>query len=148
MKIEEIIDDLISSYNRVHLKKTWGETSLFFNPNEASSHGSYFLTLKESDGKNDKASNLDRDGIFRVSFGVSRSSFEGLFGPKPPRPAKGGVVETGNDFTQTNLLMPHPIYAWMNWLQILNPSTENWHSIQHLIKESYELSKARFTKRK
>jgi hypothetical protein len=47
MKIEEIIDDLISSYNRVHLKKTWGETSLFFNPNEASSHGSYFLTWIE-----------------------------------------------------------------------------------------------------
>lgn len=148
MKIEELIDDLISSYDHLYLKKTWGETSIFFNPNKASSHGSYFLTLKESDGVNDKASNLDRDEIFRVSFGVSRDSYEALFGPKPLRPIKGGVVETGHDFTQTNLLMPHPIYAWMNWLQILNPATEKWHSIQHLIDESYELSKTRLANRK
>ncbi|MBM3744093.1 MAG: hypothetical protein FJW46_07400 [Actinobacteria bacterium] len=88
--------------------------SLFFNPNETSAHGSYSLTIKESDGTNDQASTLDRDGVFRVFFGVSRNSYEGLFRPKPPRPAKGGVVDTGHDFTQTNLLVPHPIYAWMN----------------------------------
>lgn len=148
MTIEEIIDDLLSRFGHLSIKKTWGETSIFLNPNNASAHGSYFLTLKESDGMNDEASNLDRDGIFRVSFGISRSSFEGLFGPKPPRPSKGGVVETGHDFTQTNLLMPHPIYAWMNWVQILTPSAEKWHSIRHLIVESYELSKSRLANRK
>jgi hypothetical protein len=43
--------------------------------------------------------------------------------------------------------MPHPIYAWMNWLQVLNPSQETWNSNQNLIQESYGLSKARFEKR-
>jgi hypothetical protein len=148
MQTDEIVDDLLNRFNNLDVKKTWGETSLFFNPNEASSHGTYFLTVKESDGMNDKASNLDREGIFRVSFGISRNSYEALFGPKPPRPAKGGVVETVHDFTQTNLLTPHPIYAWMNWVQILNPSAEKWQSIQHLIEESYELSKARLAKRR
>jgi len=147
VQIKEILDDLLNRFNHLSVKRTWGETSLFFNPKGASAHGSYFVTIKESDGENDKASSLDRDDIFRVSFGISRNSYEALFGPKPPRPFKGGV-ETGHDFTQTNLLMPHPIYAWMNWLQVLNPSQETWNSNQNLIQESYELSKARLAKRK
>ena len=106
MQIDKIVDDLLNRFNHLVVKNTWGETSLFFNPNETSAHGSYFVTIKESDGENDQASNLDRDGIFRVSFGVTRNSYEALFGPKPPRPARGGVVKTGHDFTQTNLLMP------------------------------------------
>jgi len=142
VQIKEILDDLLNRFNHLSVKRTWGETSLFFNPKGASAHGSYFVTIKESDGENDKASSLDRDDIFRVSFGISRNSYEALFGPKPPR------LETGHDFTQTNLLMPHPIYAWMNWLQVLNPSQETWNSNQNLIQESYELSKARLAKRK
>lgn len=144
MKTEDIIKDLQNRFSHLVIKNTWGETSIFYNPNKTSANGSYFLTIKESNGENDQASNLDRDNIFRVSFGVSRNSYEALFGPKPPRPAKGGVVKTGHDFTQTNLLMPHPIYAWMNWVQILNPSQETWNSYQNLIAESYQLSKARF----
>jgi hypothetical protein len=147
VQIDEIVDDLFNRFDHLSVKRTWGETSLFFNPKGASAHGSYFVTIKESDGENDKASNLVRSGIFRVSFGLSRDSYEALFGPKPPRPAKGGVVETGHDFMQINLLMPHPIYAWMNWVQVLNPSQEAWNSNQNLIQESYELSKARFEKR-
>ncbi|MFM8192981.1 MAG: DUF6194 family protein, partial [Actinomycetota bacterium] len=64
MQIEKIVDDLLNRFNQLVVKKTWGETSLFFNPKGASAHGSYFLTIKESDGENDQASNLDRDGVF------------------------------------------------------------------------------------
>jgi hypothetical protein len=144
---EDIVKSLLKKFEHLHAKKTWGETSLFFNPDKKSPNGSYFLTLKESDGENDKASELDREGIFRVSFGVSRTTYGNLFGPKPPRPSKGGVVQTGHDFRQTNNLMPHPIYAWMNWVQILNPSTKTWESMQELIQESYQLSKTRFENR-
>jgi hypothetical protein len=144
---EDIVQSLIMKFEHLHAKKTWGETSLFFNPEKKSPNGAYFLTLKERDGENDKASELDREGIFRVSFGISPTTYESIFGPKPPRPAKGGVVQTGHDFTENNHLMPHPIYAWMNWVQILNPSTKTWESMQDLIEESYQLSKTRFEKR-
>ena len=148
MRKEEIVDDVLNRFDHLSVKKTWGETSIFFNPNDAATHGSYFLTIKEADGEHDKASGLNREGIYRVSFGISRDSYESLFGPKPLRPSKGGVVKTGHDFTQSNLLMPHPIYAWMNWVQLLNPSEETWNSIQDLVQESYELSKARHANRK
>ncbi len=145
---EDIVQSLMMKFEHLRAKKTWGETSLFFNPEKKSPNGAYFLTLKENDGENDKASELDREGMFRVSFGISPTTHKSLFGPKPPRPAKGGVVQTGHDFTQTNHLMPHPIYAWMNWVQILNPSTKTWESMQDLIEESYQLSKTRFDMRK
>jgi len=148
MKTEDIIKDLQNRFNHLVIKNTWGEISIFYNPNETLTSGTYFLTIKESDGENDQASNLNRDNIFRASFGVSKKSYEALFGHKPPRPAKGEIINTGHDFTQTNLLMPHPIYAWMRWLQILNPSQETWNSNQYLIQESYQLAKTRFEKRK
>ena len=41
------------------------------------------------------------------------------------RPAKGGVVALPDyDPTRVNELMPHPIYAWMRWVQILSPKAE------------------------
>jgi hypothetical protein len=59
VQIKEILDDLLNRFNHLSVKRTWGETSLFFNPKGASAHGSYFVTIKESDGENDKASSLD-----------------------------------------------------------------------------------------
>jgi len=56
VQIDEIVDDLLNRFNHLVVKKSWGETSLFFNPKGASAHGSYFVTIKESDGENDKAS--------------------------------------------------------------------------------------------
>jgi len=34
MQIEKIVDDLLNRFNQLVVKKTWGETSLFFNPRE------------------------------------------------------------------------------------------------------------------
>jgi hypothetical protein len=34
--------------------------------------------------------------------------------------------------------MPHPIYAWMGWIQVLNPSEETFESMQSLFVDSYD----------
>ena len=34
--------------------------------------------------------------------------------------------------------MPHPIYAWLNWIAILSPNIENVEMIKHLFDISYE----------
>ncbi len=76
----------------------------------------YFCTIEERDGENDRASVLMRDGVFRVSIGVSSATNVERFGPRPARPAKGGVVNTGHDFAALDVLTPHPVYAWMSWV--------------------------------
>ncbi len=43
--------------------------------------------------------------------------------------------------------MPHPIYAWMNWAQILSPSEEMFTSIFELIKEAHQVAVVKFNKK-
>ncbi|MFM7140060.1 MAG: DUF6194 family protein, partial [Actinomycetes bacterium] len=49
-------------------------------------------------------------------------------------------------FARVNTLMPHPIYAWMYWVQILSPKLDIWNTLQDLLTESYQLAKTRFEK--
>ena len=127
--------------------KAWGEKSFFYNPQERLKRGVYFCTIKEKDGDNDKASALDRCGVLRLSFGISKQLFGRLFGELPRRPRKGGVIQGLYDHTALDCLMPHPVYGWMAWVGILNPSQETWARLQPLLTESYELALEKYAKR-
>lgn len=128
-------------------KASWGETALFYNPGDALPNGVYFCTLKEADGENDQASRLDRAGVFRLAIGLAPQSYARLFGSKPARPAKGGTVATGHDFTRLNELMPHPVYAWMNWAQILSPDREAFAALLPLLDEAHALAGEKFARK-
>ena len=134
---KDVVDRLTTRFDGLAPKASWGETSLFYNPNIALTNGVYFCTVKEHDGANDKASALDREGVFRLAVGLTVQRYEHLFGPRPARPPKGSAVETGHDFTQLDVVMPHPVYAWMGWVQVLNPSDETFTLMQPLFIESF-----------
>ena len=87
MKPQAIIDDLCATLDDVVPKASWGETALFYNPGRTLPKGVYFCTFKEHDGENDRASVLTRDGVFRVSIGVSHETYVARFGTRPARPA-------------------------------------------------------------
>jgi hypothetical protein len=144
----EVIAALQDTFAGLTPKATWGETSLFYNPGGVLPSGVYFCTVKEHDGANDRASNLDRPGVFRVALGLPQDCYEELFGPRPPRPPKGGVVMTGHDFTVTNVVMPHPVYAWMGWVQVLSPSAETFTEMHPLFVAAYDEVLAKFEARR
>ena len=146
---EEIISVICDKLPGVVPKDSWGETSLFYNPGGVLSNGVYFCTIKRQNGENDKASDLDRQGIFRVAIGLNPKTYTRLFGSKPVRPAKGGIVATDHDydFTKLNELMPHPIYAWMGWAQIICPSCDQFESIFPLLEEAYQNAVNKFEKK-
>ena len=147
MTAEAVIQRITREFEDLVPKATWGETSLFYNPGDALKNGVYFATIKEHDGENDKASHLDREGVFRLSFGLTPASYEQRFGPRPPRPDKGGVVPTGHDFTALNELMPHPVYAWMGWVQVLSPTDQTMRDLTLLLTKAHEKARAGFTRR-
>ena len=124
MEPKQIIDRVCNQFEDVVPKESWGETSLFYNPGKLLPNGVYFLTIKEHDGANDTSSHLDRSGVYRLSIGIGAEAYATNFKEKPTRPPKGGVVSTGHNFATLNELMPHPIYAWMAWVQVLSPSEE------------------------
>ncbi len=144
MNAEALIAALQATFTGLAPKSSWGETSLFYNPGGALPSGVYFCTVKDHDGANDRASQLDRPGVFRVALGLPRNRYEELFGPRPPRPPKGGVVVTGHDFTVMDVVMPHPVYAWMGWVQVLSPSAETFAEMHPLFAASYDEVVAKF----
>jgi hypothetical protein len=147
MKPESIIAKIVSSFDGVVPKSCWGETSLFYNPGKALPNGVYFCTIKEKDGDNDKSSKLDRVGVFRLSIGINESSYKQLFGEKPKRPAKGCTIYTEHDFTVKNQLMAHPIYGWMSWVQILNPTESMFAQLFPLIAGAHSNAVLKFNKK-
>lgn len=148
MKPQEILEYCITNLDGTVLVESWGEKGIFYNPNNMLKRGVYVITVKEKDGDNDKGSNLNRDDVFRVNLGLRKSTFKELFGEAPKRPNAGSIVEMNYDFTALNTIIPHPVYAWMGWISVLNPSTETFEKMKPLIQEAYEFSKEKFMKRK
>ena len=83
MQVEDIIKEIEADFEGVIPKSSWGETSLFYNLGKLLSNGVYFCTLKEKNGDNDKASELDREGIFRLSIGIAKKTTKSTLAVDP-----------------------------------------------------------------
>lgn len=142
-----IIKYLILNYPGLKIIEAYGETNLFYNPHDLLKRGIYFCTLKNKDGENDKASHLYREDVFRMNFGLSKKKFLSIFNTIPKRPLKSGIIKGDYDFQSTDTLTPHPIYGWMAWVSILNPSKTSIKDLKPLIDESYEICIEKYKKK-
>lgn len=150
MSIEELISEIFSLYPGLQINTNWGERGLFYNPENNLPLGAYMLTFKERDGKNDSSSRIDKkEGIYRLNLKIQKPTFTALFGSVPKRPTKGSIVDTGHDFTKLDEIMPHPVYGWMTWICVLNPSKETIKEMQKagLFEEAYSAAVATFNKK-
>ena len=148
MDAETLLDRVRAQYDGLVTHETWGERALFYNPDRDLPRGTYLLTLKERDSDNDRASNLDRPGVYRVNVGLPGRAYRERFGDPPPRPSKGGVVDTGHDFAALDQLLPHPVYAWAGWVCVLSPSDETVESLWPLVDAAYERAVAAYETRR
>lgn len=143
-----ILRDLLALDPDLRQEAYWGERSIFYNPGGAAPLGVIFASLKDHDGENDSSSELSREGVYRFAFGMGRESYAQRFGERPGRPPKGGVVDLpGYDPTRLGELMPHPVYAWIGWVQILAPTAAQISSLGPLLDESLELVRAKWRRR-
>lgn len=146
---ESILSDLVGLDPGLGIEPYWGERSIFYNPRRAAPLGVIFASVKDHDGENDRSAELSRDGVYRFAFGMAPGSYAERFGATPARPAKGEVVEiAGYDPTRVGELMPHPVYAWMHWVQILAPTATEFEPLRPLLDESLELARLRWKRRR
>ena len=66
-----------------------------------------FATLVTNDN-HDQASNLNRPSVFRLNIGISKQTYQSLFGTQVSLSAESGG-ESGYDFTALDQVMPHPV---------------------------------------
>jgi hypothetical protein len=146
---EQVLRDLLGLDPGLRRERYWGEDSLFYNPGRVAPLGVIFASIKDHDGANDRSAELSRADVYRFAFCLAPASYARLFGEVPARPPKGGVVDVADyDPTRLNELMPHPIYAWMRWVQILAPTLAELDALRPLLNESLELVRAKWKRRK
>jgi hypothetical protein len=103
-----------------------------------------FATIVTKDyGEFDNLSQLDRPGVFRLNIGVSRETFQSLFGYLP---GKESAKSAEYDYAALDKVMPHPIYAPQSFVCVLNPSLATFETIKPLLTEAYSIVEARHSK--
>lgn len=125
-----------------------GDTFFIYDPDRdlEPKHQFPFATIVTKDyGDFDRASHLDRPGVFRLNIGVGSKTYRALFGPPPSQPGGAGVVATGLDFTALDRVLPHPVYAPQSWVCVLNPSAETFETVRPLLAEAYDQAVKRHT---
>jgi hypothetical protein len=148
MAPEAIVRELLGFAPGLRRERYWGEDSVFYNPRRAAPLGVIFASLKDHDGPNDSSADLTRSDVYRFAVGMAPATYRGRFGPQPARPPKGGVIDlAGYDPTRLGTLMPHPVYGWMSWVQILSPTAAQFDALRPLLAESLDLVRAKWRRR-
>ncbi|HEY1066614.1 MAG TPA: DUF6194 family protein [Pirellulales bacterium] len=99
-----------------------------------------FATLVTSDA-HDQVSQLHREGVYRLNIGLSKTTFQSLFGG--PAEQTNATVATPPDYTALDRIMPHPVYGKMYWVCVLNPSDETLRTLHMLLAEAHANAKQR-----
>jgi len=132
-----------------------GNSFFFYNPDPSilPDHMFPWVTLMTND-VNDQFSNLDRPSIYRLNIGVSKATFQTLFGSSKRSVGKdsteqGEAVFSGYDFTALDRVMPHPVYGKMYWVCVLNPRDATLETtVRPLLDEAYAMAANKYSSRR
>ena len=127
---------IADTFAGVETTDNWGYKFFFYGPDRMLP----FATIATADYPYDHFSNLDRPGVFRLNIGVSRQTFQSLFGASK-------VDVSAYDFTVLDKIMPHPEYAAQYFVCVLSPGETTFEKVQALLAEAYDLAVRRHSKR-
>ena len=128
-----VIDYIMKTFPKVETVTEYGYDMFFYRSDRKLS----FATLISSDYDYDHVSNLNRPGVYRLNIGVSKQTFQSLFGTDQ-------VNVNDYDFTALDVIMPHPEYAQYHFICVLSPSEETFEEIRALLAEAYEIAARRY----
>lgn len=143
MNVAEILEILKAELDGLDTVEDKGNYMFFYNPDPTRQDRRLPFTTIVSNDAYDSASDLGRPSVYRINIGVPQSTYKELFGSLPAPARDGAATDTGYDYSQLDHLMPHPTYAAMGWICVLNPSQQTWGEVLPLIKEAYGQAKRR-----
>lgn len=128
---------ITSTFADVETAVNLGYTFFFYRDD----HIHAFATIASTGNEYEQISRLDRPGVYRLNIGVSRDTFQALFG-------KGKIDTSAYDYTTLDTIMPHPDYSSQHFLCVLSPSEATFERIRPMLAEAYEVAVKRYNKRK
>ena len=108
---ETIVDHILQTYPETDVVEAMNAWFFSLDPER---HWPNYATLVTTD-EHDQASDLSRDGAFRLNLGVDRETFERI-----------AAADPDPDFTAVDRLFPHPVYAAQRWISIIDPTETTW----------------------
>ena len=128
---------ITSTFENVETTVNLGYTFFFYRDD----HMLPFATIASSGNEYERISNLDRPGVYRLNIGVSRETFQSLFGTNK-------INVSAYDFTVLDTIMPHPDYAAQSFICVLSPSEATFERIRPILAEAYDIAMKRYNRRK
>ncbi|GLY20765.1 DUF6194 family protein [Micromonospora sp. NBRC 101691] len=122
----------------------WGDHFFYYDPERVlpADRRMPFATIVVKDYPGfDTASDLDRDGVFRVNVAVGRQVFEDLFGYPPAAQAEH---HGDHDYAALDRMLPHPLYATQGWISVLNPAPTTAGQLRDLLTGAHARAAARY----
>jgi len=133
MNETDITDHITNTYPDVEIVRDFGYTMFFYK----SDHKLSFATFISADYEYDRYSDLNRPGVYRLNIGISKPTFQSLFG-------KDEINVQEYDFTALDVIIPHPEYASYHFICVLSPSKATFERIRPLLAEAYDIAVRRF----
>lgn len=120
----------------------WGDTFFYYAPDGIMPQATQpFATIVTKNYPEDEQSRLDRSGFFRVNIAAGRAAFVEWTGHQPGEPADDV------DPSVADRVIAHPVYGSLGWLAIVNPGPSTAQTARTLLRQAYDLARARFERR-
>lgn len=95
----------------------WGDHFFYYAPDGVVPQRQQpYATIVTKNYPDDRSSDLDRPGRWRLNIHVGRDAYVGLIGQ---RPREEPDAELAYDAVDT--VLPHPLYRTQGWIAIVNP---------------------------
>lgn len=115
---------------------SWGDVFFYVAPDGMVPSGQPFATIITKDYPGEPSAGLDRPGSFRVNVTAGR-------------PAKLAAPPVGSaaDPSTPDLLMPHPAYAELGWVAVVDPGERTREQVLALLRAAHATALTRWQRR-
>lgn len=119
----------------------WGDHFFYYSPDGTIPQNVQpYGTIITKNYPEDADSHLDASGRWRLNIQLTRAAFAGLLGAD-------GQDRSAWDFAQTDVFLPHPVYAAQSWVAVVSPGDRTLLTALQLLETAHE-SAVRRTERR
>jgi hypothetical protein len=146
MTMDQILDTIRSFDGVVELAPeigsefpeiAWGDHFFYYSPDGSIPQNIQpYATIVTKDYPDDDRSNLDPDDRWRLNIHVGQARFTELIGES-----------SGQDFSEADAIMPHPVYASLGWVAVVNPGERTLATVVELLRAAHEDERRRADRR-